>query len=73
MSSTARMTPSRHMVPDGAPPPVISATMASLHGPWAEAGGASASRGNQDHAEREQKSLPSHGRPPGASLRLRDP
>src|SRR5437867_3629106 len=30
MSSTARSTPSRHIVPEGAPPPVISATMASF-------------------------------------------
>ena len=43
ISSAPRMTPSRNIVPEGAPPPVISATMASLTGPWAEAGGARAS------------------------------
>src|SRR5262245_8555109 len=36
-SSTARITPSRHMLPEGAPPPVISATIASFTVPWADA------------------------------------
>src|SRR3989449_10668545 len=45
MSSTARLTASRHMAPTLAPPPVISATIGSLITPWAPAG-AAASRLN---------------------------
>src|SRR6266705_6602774 len=37
MSSTARLTASRHMAPTLAPPPVISATIGSLITPWAPA------------------------------------
>ena len=42
ISSTARITPSRHIVPEGAPPPVTSATMASLTAFWADAGSVTA-------------------------------
>src|SRR5262245_20401873 len=42
MSSTARLTASRHMAPTLAPPPVISATMGSLTTPCAPADAATA-------------------------------
>src|SRR6266849_8359904 len=42
MSSTARLMASRHIAPTEAPPPVISATMGSLTGPWARTGTARA-------------------------------
>ena len=38
MSSTARLTASRHIAPTLAPPPVISATIGSLITPWGLAG-----------------------------------